>query len=241
MIEVKHLQKNFGEVSAIKDISFTAMDGEVTGLLGPNGAGKSTTMRVLYGLMKADSGEALINGMSVMDDPLATQKMIGVLPDTLGLYPRLTSVEHINYFGRLQGMNESELSTSRSRLLDILDMGGIADRRTEGFSQGERMKVCLARALVHNPDNVMLDEPTNGLDVMTTRSVREMISRLKAENKAVLFCSHQMHEVSSLCDKIVIIAGGRVRAQGTPNEIREQAHCENLEDAFVRLVDEVQA
>ena len=240
MIEVRHLKKSFGNVAAIRDVGFTARDGEVTALLGPNGAGKSTTLRILYGLMKADAGEALIDGLSVEHNCLETQSRIGVLPDTLGLYPRLTALEHINYFGRLQGLDEQQLSINAANLIDTLDMKSIAGRRTEGFSQGERMKVCLARALVHNPGNVLLDEPTNGLDVMTTRSVRKMINRLKAENKAVLFSSHQMHEVSSLCDKIVIIAAGRVVAQGSPDEIRAQSACENLEDAFVKLAGEAQ-
>lgn len=237
MIEVKHLKKSFGKITAVKEVSFVARDGEVTGLLGPNGAGKSTTLRVLYGLMQADAGEVLIDGLSVEEDRIITQSRIGVLPDTLGLYPRLTALEHINYFGRLQGLDEERLATNAAKLIDTLDMSSIENRRIEGFSQGERMKVCLARALVHNPGNVLLDEPTNGLDVMTTRNVREMIRRLKVENKAVLFSSHQMHEVSSLCDKIVIIASGSVVAQGSPDELREKSGCENLEDAFVKLVE----
>ena len=237
VIEVKGLKKSFGDVTAVKDVSFTARDGEVTGLLGPNGAGKSTTLRVLYGLMQADAGTALIDGFSVEDNRLETQSRIGVLPDTLGLYPRLTAIEHIHYFGRLQGLSERQLATNTAGLIDTLDMQGIAHRRTEGFSQGERMKVCLARALVHDPGNILLDEPTNGLDVMTTRSVREMIKRLKSEQKTVLFSSHQMHEVSSLCDKIVIVAAGCVVAQGSPDEIRHQSGCENLEDAFVKLAE----
>ena len=185
--------------------------------------------------MKADAGEAIIDGISVLDQPLLSQRKIGVLPDTLGLYPRLTANEHINYFGRLQEMDEQQLKKNREQLLARLDMTAIADRRTVGFSQGERMKVCLARALVHGPDNIMLDEPTNGLDVMTTRSVREIIAHLKADNKAVLFSSHFMHEVSSLCDKIVIVVSGRVVAQGTTDQIRQQSGCDNLEDAFVKL------
>lgn len=237
MIEVSGLGKSFGEITALDDVSFTAANGVVTGLLGPNGAGKSTTLRVLYGLIAPDSGSVTIDGHDIVDEPIECQKKIGVLPDALGLYTRLTAREHIHYFGQLHGMARDELKASSQKLIDLLDMGDLADRRVEGFSHGERMKVCLARSLVHSPNNIILDEPTNGLDVMSTRTVREMITTLKKDNKAVVFSSHLMHEVSSLCDQIVVLAMGKVVATGTPDQIRRQTGENDLEEAFIKLTE----
>lgn len=239
MIEVRNLAKSFGEVQAVKDVSFVAENGKVTGLLGPNGAGKSTTLRTLYGLLTPDQGTAMIDGVDITREPHTAQRLIGVLPDNHGLYTRLTAREHIHYFGRLQGVENSRLEQRTNELIELLDMASIADRRAEGFSQGEKMKVCLARSLVHGPANVMLDEPTNGLDVMTTRTVRELIAELSTQQITVLFSSHLMHEVARLCDHIVIISEGQVVAAGTTDEIREAAGEQDLEDAFVKLVEKV--
>lgn len=241
MIEVSDLNKRFGKVVAVDGVSFRARDGKVTGLLGPNGAGKTTTLRMLYGLIRPDGGRVAVDDHDVVADPLSAQHAMGVLPDAQGLYPRLTAREHVRYFGRLHGLDGETLETKIDALIERLDMKGIADRRTEGFSQGERMKVNLARALVHGPKNVLLDEPTNGLDVMSTRAMRELIRELKREGKCVLFSSHIMQEVSALCDTIVIIAAGKVVAQGSPDELRAKSGHDNLEDAFVTLtgIDEV--
>ena len=236
MIEVKSLHKQFGSVTAVDDVSFQAADGVVTGLLGPNGAGKTTTLRILTTLVAPDRGEALIDGVSVAADPVGARRRIGVLPDARGLYPRLTAREHIRYAGELHGLARGSLTARIDSLIDLLDMRGIADRRAEGFSHGERVKVALARALVHAPRNVMLDEPTNGLDVMSTRAVRDLIRRLRDDGTCVLFSSHVMQEVSALCDRIVIIARGRVLADGTPEEIRARAGKDNLEEAFVAVI-----
>ncbi len=235
MIEVSGLRKSFAEVTALKGVSFSAQNAKVTGLLGPNGAGKSTSLRILYGLLKPDTGWAKIDGLDVSLERLKAQARLGVLPDGHGLYARLTAREHMAFFGRLHGISPDVLEQRSDELIRMLDMQTIADRRTEGFSQGERMKVCLARALIHSPDNIVLDEPTNGLDVMTTRKVRELINELRQLGLCVLFSSHIMHEVSRLCDEIVIIAEGQVVAQGVPDAIRESAGEENLEDAFVIL------
>jgi sodium transport system ATP-binding protein len=243
MIEVRGLQKRFGDVEAVADVSFTAVDGAVTGLLGPNGAGKTTTLRMIYGLSRPDNGELLIDSVDVSKDPLAAQARIGVLPDTHGLYPRLTSREHARYAGRLHGLDGPDLEQRIDGLVETLDMVSIVDRRVSGFSHGERAKVSLARALVHHPQNVLLDEPTNGLDVMSTRAMRTLIRRLRDDGKCVLFSSHIMQEVSALCDTIVILSSGRVVAHGTPDELRAQTGHENLEDVFVTLtgIDEVRA
>ena len=236
MIEVRNLHKRFGSVVAVEDVSFRAADGVVTGLLGPNGAGKTTTLRMLTTLIAPDRGEALVDGVSVAADPVGARRRIGVLPDARGLYPRLTAREHVRFAGELHGLSRESLTARIDSLLDLLDMRGIEHRRAEGFSHGERVKVALARALVHEPRNVMLDEPTNGLDVMSTRAVRDLVRRLRDQGKCVLFSSHVMQEVSALCDRIVIIARGRVLADGTPDEIRARAGNDNLEEAFVAVI-----
>jgi sodium transport system ATP-binding protein len=236
MIRAENLKKSFGTHLAVDGVSFTAPDGVVTGLLGPNGAGKTTSLRMVYGLMKPDSGSISIDGCDVLADPIAAQRHLGVLSDQSGLYPRLTSREHIRYFGELQGVPAAELEKRMDSLIDILDLKSIADRRAGGFSHGERAKVALARALVHNPQNIILDEPTNGLDVMSTRAVRDVIRHLKAENRCVVFSSHVMQEVSALCDRIVVIAAGRVVAEGTADDLIALSGKTTLEDAFVELV-----
>ena len=233
MIRIEDLHKRFGDVVAVDGISFEAPDGRVTGLLGPNGAGKTTTLRMLYGLMRPDGGRIEVDGAEVSADPQAAQAKMGILPDSPGLYPRLTPREHLRYFGQLHGC--ADLDARIDELVQLLDMGAIADRRSEGFSQGERVKTALGRALVHDPANVILDEPTNGLDVMTTRAMRGLIRRMREEGKCVLFSSHIMQEVSALCDRIIIISTGRIVAAGTPDELREQSGRDNLEDAFVTL------
>ena len=215
MIEVKDLHKAFGAVNAVDGVTFAARDGEITGLLGPNGAGKTTTLRMLYTLMAPDRGQVLVDGIDAAVDPLSVRRRLGVLPDARGLYKRLTARENIDYFARLQGLPEDELRTRREALIGALDMADIADRRTEGFSQGQRVKTAIARALIHDPRNVILDEPTNGLDVMATRALREFMLNLKAEGRCVLFSSHIMQEVGALCDRIVVIARGRVVADAT--------------------------
>jgi sodium transport system ATP-binding protein len=235
VIEVTSLEKRFGDVMAVNGLSFTAGDGRVTGLLGPNGAGKTTTLRMLYGVMRANRGSISVDGVDASRRPLDAQARVGVLPDVYGLYPRLTAREHIRYFGELQGLSRATLAERAEELFALLDMRHIADRRADGYSHGERTKVALARALVHRPQNVLLDEPTNGLDVMSTRAVRAIVRKLRAEGRCVLFSSHVMQEVSALCDTIVVVAGGRVVAQGSPDELRAQGGHENLEDAFVAL------
>ena len=235
MLSVVNARKRFGNVTAVDGVSFVAQDGAITGLLGPNGAGKTTTLRMLYAVMKPDSGDVRVDEVDAIAAPQEAQARLGVLPDGFGLYPRLTAREHLDYFGELQGIDGERLSKRTEELMDLLDMRAIANRRTSGFSHGERTKVGLARALVHDPQNVLLDEPTNGLDVMSTRAVRAIVRRLRDEGRCVLFSSHVMQEVSALCDSIVVIASGRVVAQGTPDELRSQTGHENLEDAFVAL------
>lgn len=236
MIQVQGISKFFGKVKAVQNVSFTASDGQITGLLGPNGAGKSTTLRMLYTLLKPESGTAQVDGFDVRRDPIEVQRRIGVLADARGLYPRLTTRENIRYFGRLHGLEGEALEQQINSLLALLDMQSIADRKTEGFSTGEKLKVAIARTLVHDPQNVLLDEPTNGLDVMSTRAMRQFILRLRDEGKCVLFTSHIMQEVAALCDQIVIISSGVVSANGSPEDLKRQTGRETLEDAFVAAI-----
>jgi len=236
VIELKDLHKAFGAVKAVDGVSFIARDGEITGLLGPNGAGKTTTLRMLYTLMKPDRGQVLVDGIDAAIDAIAVRKRLGVLPDARGLYKRLTSRENIEYFGRLQGMDEATIERRRNALVKALDMSEIIDRRTEGFSQGQRVKTAIARALIHDPKNCILDEPTNGLDVMATRAMRDFLRHLRDEGRCVLFSSHIMQEVGALCDRIVVIAHGRVVADASPDALREEAGTTNLEDAFVKVI-----
>lgn len=236
MIHAVNLQKRFGTFLAVDRVSFTAPDGAVTGLLGPNGAGKTTSLRMVYGLMKPDGGSIEIDGADIGSDGLEAQKRLGVLPDVSGLYPRLTAREHIRYFGNLHGLGGADLEARIAKWIEALDLHAVADRRVAGFSHGERTKVALARALVHDPQNVLLDEPTNGLDVMSTRAVRRAIRDLRSEGRCVLFSSHVMQEVSALCDRVVVMGRGRVVAEGTADELLALTGMSTLEDAFVSLV-----
>lgn len=236
MIRVKDIHKSFGEIRALRGVSFEARDASITGLLGPNGAGKSTSLRVLYTLVKPDRGSAEVDGHDVVTEALEVRSRMGVLPHNAGLYPRLTARENIRFFGRMNGLQGAELDRNIDRVIKLLDIGEFADRPAKGFSQGQRIKVALGRAMVHEPRNILLDEPTNGLDVMATRSLRSLIHRLRDEGKCVLFSSHVMQEVAALCDEIVIIGRGRVVAAGTPAKIRADTGEENLEDAFVNAI-----
>ena len=240
MIRAHDLHKSFktktGTVSAVSGVSFEAHDGQITGLLGPNGAGKTTTLRMLYTLMRPDQGRIEVDGVDPAADPVAVRRALGVLPDARGVYKRLTARENIAYFGELHGLSSKQIAERTKALSEALDMGDILDRQTEGFSQGQRTKTAIARALVHDPRNVILDEPTNGLDVMTTRAMRDFLRGLRDEGRCVIFSSHIMQEVAALCDRIVIIAKGTVVAAGTADELREQAGEDNLEEAFVKVI-----
>lgn len=239
MITIRDLRKSFGEVKAVRGVSFAADDGKITGLLGPNGAGKSTTLRVLYTVLKPDSGSAFIDDVDVVADGLAARARIGTLPHGSGLYPHLTARENIKYYAKLYGMPADAIDEAVQKVIDQLDINDFADRRTKGFSQGQKTKVSLARSLVHGPQNIILDEPSNGLDVMATRSLREVIRQLKQAGKCVLFSSHVMQEVAALCDEIVIIAAGQVALHDTADGIRNATGCDDLEDAFVKAIEMV--
>ena len=236
MIEAQNLRKQFGAVAALRDVSLRAPDGQITGLLGPNGAGKSTTLRILYTVLRPNSGDALIDGVSAINAPLEARKRIGVLSHGAGIYPNLTARENILYFGALHGMPRVEREARAAELIELLEMEEFADRIAKGFSQGQKIKAALARAIIHRPRNVLLDEPTNGLDVMAVRTLRRLLRRLRDEGHCLLFSSHVMQEVAALCDEVVVIAHGTVVASGAPEDIRARTGASTLEDAFVHLI-----
>jgi len=238
VIHADRLCKRFGEVVAVDGIGFDAPDGCVTGLLGPNGAGKTTTLRMLATLVTPSGGSANVDGFDVGRSALEVRRRLGVLSDARGLYGRLTARENIRYYGALRGLSPEAIDAQLGKFARVLDLGALLDRPTEGFSQGERMKVAIARALVHDPQNILLDEPTNGLDVMTTRALRDLIRELRDAGKCLVFSSHVMQEVTALCDEIVIVSHGRVVARGTPEAIRAASGEATLEDAFVSLTGE---
>jgi len=235
MIEARWLHKRFGSIDALDGVTFVAPDACITGLLGPNGAGKSTTLRILYATLAADSGTACVDGDVVSVTSTEVRKRIGVLPHNAGLYPALTARENIEYFGRLCGLNRSAARARTGELIELLDLQDIASRRAKGFSQGQKIRTALARALVHSPRNLILDEPTNGLDVPAVRKLRALLLRLRERGHCILFSSHVMHEVAMLCDEAVVISAGRVVACGTPEALRQRTQAASFEDAFVAL------
>jgi sodium transport system ATP-binding protein len=240
VIEARSLVKRFGTINAVSDVSFVARDGEITGLLGPNGAGKSTCLRLTYGVLTPDSGSAYIDGVDIRGETSTARAHLGVLPHAAGLYNNLSARENIAYFGSLQGMGREALRRRTDELSRTLGMEAFIDRRVKGFSQGQRLKVALARALVHDPGNLILDEPTNGLDVMAIRGLRDMLRTLKAQGRCILFSSHVMQEVAALCDRVVIIGHGRVLADSSPQVIRETVGASSLEEAFLRVLEDAE-
>ncbi|GAB3426336.1 ATP-binding cassette domain-containing protein [Massilia solisilvae] len=238
MIEVDEVRKQFGGVKALGGVSFTARDGQITALLGPNGAGKTTLLRTLVGLLRRDHGTILIDGVDPERDPLKVRNNIGFLTDQFGLYERLSTREYLAYFGELNGMGGRALESRIDAVSEMLSMDDIIDRRCKGFSQGQRIKVALARTLLHRPRHLLLDEPSRGLDVMSTRALRHALSALRAEGCCVLMATHVMQEVTHLCDDVIVIAKGHTVAQGSPGELCRRTGIANLEDAFVSLVGE---
>ncbi len=235
MIQADTLRKSFGGRPAVDGLTFSAADGAITGLIGPNGSGKTTTLRLITGLLRPHGGRVLVDGIDPAQNAIAARRRIGALTDGLGNYPRLTTREHLRYFGELRGMSAAELDSRIEFLLQLFDMRDIADRRAQGVSQGERMKLALARAMINNPPNLVLDEPANGLDVPSTRALRTLLERLRAAGKCVLLSSHLMAEVSLVCDTVVVVARGKVMAHGSPAELMRLSNARSLEEAFVEL------
>jgi sodium transport system ATP-binding protein len=236
LIEADLLSKRFGSIDAVREVSLRAPDGEITGLLGPNGAGKSTTLRMLYGVLTPDSGSARIDGIDIRGETSAARVHLGVLPHAAGLYGNLTARENIAYFGALHGLSAAACRARIAELAPALGMEDFLERRAKGFSQGQKIKVAIARALVHRPGNLILDEPTNGLDVMSIRNLRDILRDLRSQGRCILLSSHVMQEVAALCDRVVIIGGGRVLAEGPVETVRESTGSASLEEAFLSVL-----
>jgi sodium transport system ATP-binding protein len=236
MIEANDVRKRFGEVEALGGVGFTARDGQITALLGPNGAGKTTLLRTLVGLLRRDHGSIAVDGIDPEKDPLTVRANIGFLTDQFGLYERLTTREYLAYFGELNGLGGAALRRRIEEVSALLAMDDVLDRHSKGFSQGQRIKVALARTLLHRPRNLLLDEPSRGLDVMSTRALREALSALRHDGCCVIMATHVMQEVTHLCDDVIVIAKGHTVAQGSPAELCRRTGIANLEDAFVSLV-----
>jgi sodium transport system ATP-binding protein len=235
MIEIRNLQKQFGSVAALRDVSFVAPDSAITGLVGSNGAGKSTTLRTICGVLKPQGGEVRVDGVPAAAGSRVLQRSVGGLLDHAGLYARLTPRETFTFSGRLHGIPPARLRDRVEELIVFLGMQSVADRPTGGFSLGERMKTALGRALVHSPRNLVLDEPTNGLDVLSVRALRLLLQRARAAGACIIFSSHVLEEVRGLCDRVVILAGGSVAAEGSSDELCRRAGAATLEDAFVNF------
>jgi sodium transport system ATP-binding protein len=244
MIEVCQLSRSFRSgrgrtattVQAVRALSWTAADGCITGLLGPNGAGKTSTLRMVAGLLAPDEGQIRVDGIDAVAQPQWAQARLGVLSDARGLYPRLSALENIVYYGQLQGLSAGAAQQRAVALAKVLDMSALLPRRTEGFSQGERMKTALARALIHDPPNLILDEPTNGLDVLATRSLRHVLRRLRDdEGKCIVFSTHIMQEVERLCDQVVVMSQGQTVACGSVADLLARSGQADFEEAFVAL------
>jgi sodium transport system ATP-binding protein len=233
VFDIRQLHKRYGAIQAVTDVSFVAADGTITGLLGENGAGKTTTLGMMCGVLAPDSGSVVVDGS--IAGGYEYRRRIGALLDHTGLYPRLTARENIGYFGELQGLRQPAVEQRVEEVLAALDLNRIADRQARTFSQGERVRVAIARAIVHGPRNVVLDEPTNGLDVPTVRALRALLRRMRAEGRCVVFSSHVLAEVRELCDHIVILSKGRVAAQGSIEAICRAAGTSTLEDAFLTM------
>ena len=235
MIEAKNLLKHYKAIKAVDDVSFICPDGQITGLLGPNGAGKTTVLRMITGLIKPQSGTAIVDNHDVTHDARAVRRVLGMQGDAGGVYPRLTPREQLRYYGRFYDLAGEQLEQNVQNVIELLQMQAFADRRAEGFSRGQRQKVIIGRALIHNPPNIIMDEPTNGLDVMAVRETRNQIRAFKEQGRCVLFSTHYMDEAERLCDNIAIIVRGKIAAFGAPQELIARTSKDNLEDAFVEL------
>jgi sodium transport system ATP-binding protein len=243
MIRVQNLNKSFSTkeggreriAHAVSNVTFEALNGRITGLLGANGAGKTTTLRMIAGLIVPDGGHIDIDGHDMSKEPGAGLRRLGMLSDARGLYPRLTAAENILYYAQLHGLGDGQ---ARARMLQWAKLFGLMpllDRRTEGFSLGERMKTALARALIHDPENIVLDEPTNGLDVLAIRSLRECLMLLREQGRCIIVSTHIMQEVERLCDEVVVMADGKAVAHGSVQTLLDSTGTQDFEEAFVRL------
>ena len=241
MIQAINLRKTFedkkrGSIIAVDDASFEVKPGEIFGLLGLNGAGKTTTLRLLAGILKPESGTALIDGIDVVKKPEAAKGRLGFMTGSTGLYGRLKAIEMIKYFGRLYGMPELKITERTEALMTMLGLTEYAEFKCDKLSTGNKQKVSIARTMIHDPQVIILDEPTAGLDVIASRALIEFIHSEKRRNKTIIFSTHVMHEAEKLCDRIGIIHKGKIIGVGTPSDLNRNAGCADLDDTFVKMV-----
>jgi sodium transport system ATP-binding protein len=237
VIEVKNLQKSFGTLKAVDNVSFQVAPGEIFGLLGPNGAGKTTTLRILSTLLKADGGSAILNGLDVKKQGEEVRKTIGVVNGGMGLYDRLTGLEVLQYFGNLYGMSKSAVEKRVKDLDGLLQLGATLKRRCGDFSTGMKQKIVIARAVLHDPSIIFFDEATNGLDVMSRRAVLDFVKSYPEGKRTVIYSTHIMNEVEELCGRAAVIYQGKLIAEDTITGLLEKTRAKNLEQAFFSLVE----
>ncbi len=241
-IKVENLVRVFwdykrGEVRAVDDISFTVSPGRVFGLLGPNGAGKTTTLRILGTVLPPTSGKAYVLGYDVVENPIEVRKNIGYLSSNTGIYQRMTPREMLKYFGTLYGMSKEKIIDRTNYILEMLDMNEFADTLNSKLSSGMKQKANIARTIVHDPQVLILDEPTLNLDILVAKSVQDFVLEMKKQNRAVILSTHYLAEVERLCDDIAIIHKGKLLASGTKQEVIEKNNVKNVEELFFNLVD----
>ncbi|MCW8997342.1 MAG: ATP-binding cassette domain-containing protein, partial [Kangiellaceae bacterium] len=224
--------------NAVRDVSFGCDSGQVLGLLGPNGAGKTTSLRMLSTALQPTDGQIVINGDDVIAHPLVMRQRIGFLSGTTSLYHRLTVRENVQYFGRLHGMNEDELERELTKVFDLLDIHSFADKKADSLSTGMKQRANIARTVIHQPEVIVLDEPTTGLDVISAKTILDFIESYKGSDVPVIFSTHHLHEVEKLCDRVALIDEGITKFNGSLDEFRALGNTGNLYDVFVNLVDE---
>ena len=234
-VKVDRLEKRLGVNSVLRGISFVAGAGEIFGLLGPNGAGKTTTLRIICTLLAPDNGTVEVLGFNTRVAPEEVRRRVGVVTADIGVYPRLSARENITYFAELSGVQDGQLRKRVDAVIERLDMGSFARQRAESLSSGQKQKVAIARAIVHDPEVLMLDEPTSNLDVLASKEIREFMVESKERGKCVIFSTHILHDAERLCDRVTILHEGLVVASGSTAEVRG-AH-RDLEDAFLELVE----
>jgi sodium transport system ATP-binding protein len=234
-VAVDRLEKTLGANKVLRGISFEAHSGEIFGLLGPNGAGKTTTLRIVCTLLAPDAGSVEVLGFDTRTTPQEVRRRVGVVTAEIGVYPRLSARENIAYFAELSGVLDGELTRRVDAVIERLDMGSFAGQRAESLSSGQKQKVAIGRAIVHDPPVLMFDEPTSNLDVLASREIREFMVESKGRGKCVIFSTHVLHDAERLCDRVAILHRGRVVASGSTAEVRGDS--QDLEDSFLSLVE----
>ena len=241
MLRVENLTKKFKKVTAVDNVSFEVNPGEIIGLLGENGAGKTTTLRMLATMLKPTSGNAMIDGYNIIDNPNKIRERIGILfGGDVALYDRLTGRENMIYFAKLNGMSDLEADQAVNKITSELEMSDYTDRPVGKYSRGMKQKVSLARSIIHQPDVMLFDEPSTGLDVLSSKLIHDFILKCKKDNKAIVFSSHNMYETEKLCDRIIIIHKGKIVASGTIEQLKKDYQKDSLEDLFIECIGGMQ-